>query len=638
MNSSGWIQLTLFVAALAVITKPMGLYLMRVLDANGKTWFDPLLRPLERLTYRLMGVKPDKEHDWKQYTLAMLLFSLVSCAFTYAILRLQHLLPLNPQGLGPLSPDLAFNTAVSFTTNTNWQSYVGETTMSYLSQMVGLALHNFVSAATGIAIAAALVRGIARHSAKTLGNFWVDLVRVTYYLLLPICVVFAVVLVSQGMIQNFKPYTKAKLVEPYTIQVPKVDDKGQPVTTNVTVMVQTPKLNAKGQPVMANGAAVMMDVPQLDAKGQPVMTNVAVMVDQVVDEQLIVQGPMASQVAIKMLGTNGGGYANANAAHPFENPTPLSNFLQMLSIFSIGSGLTYYLGRMVKNQKHGWAVWSAMTTLFLAGVLLCWWAEAKGNPIHQQLGIAAADGNMEGKEVRFGVFNSALFATVTTDASCGAVNSMHDSFTALGGFVPLFNIQLGEIIFGGVGAGLYGMLVFVVLAVFIAGLMVGRTPEYLGKKIQAYEVKMAMLSLLALCLSILGFTAWAAVSEWGKAGLNNQGPHGLSEMLYAFSSGTGNNGSAFAGLTANTPWYNTTLGLAMLIGRFLMIVPIMALAGSLVQKKISPPSSGTFPVSGGTFIVLLLGTVLLIGALNFLPALALGPIVEHFLTLQGKLF
>jgi potassium-transporting ATPase potassium-binding subunit len=638
MQTSGWIQLLLFVAALAVITKPMGLYLMHVLDANGRTWFDPVLRPLERLTYRLMGVKPDQEHDWKQYTLAMLLFSLVGCLFTYAILRLQHLLPLNPQGLGPLSEHLAFNTAVSFTTNTNWQSYVGETTMSYFSQMVGLAFHNFVSAATGIAIAAALVRGIARHSAKTIGNFWVDLVRTTYYLLLPSCVVFAVVLVSQGMIQNFKPYTKAKLAEPYTIQVAKVDDKGQPVTTSVPVMVQAPKLDEKGQPVMVNGAAVMMDVPQLDAKGQPVMTNVAVMVDQKVDEQLIVQGPMASQIAIKMLGTNGGGYANANAAHPFENPTPLSNFLQMLSIFSMGSGLTYYLGRMVKNQKHGWAVWTAMTTLFLAGVLLCWWAEAKGNPIHQQLGVAAADGNMEGKEVRFGIFNSALFATVTTDASCGAVNSMHDSFTALGGFVPLFNIQLGEIIFGGVGAGLYGMLVFVVLAVFIAGLMVGRTPEYLGKKIQSYEVKMAMLSLLILAISILCFSAWAAVSEWGKAGLNNQGPHGLSEILYAFSSGTGNNGSAFAGLTANTPWYNTTLGLAMLFGRFLMIVPILALAGSLVRKKISPPSTGTFPVSGGTFVVLLLGTVLLIGALNFLPVLALGPIVEHFLTLQGKLF
>lgn len=638
MQTSGWLQLALFVLALAAITKPMGLYLMQILDANGRTWLDPLLRPLERLTYRVMGVDARKEHDWKQYTLAMLMFSLVGCLFTYAILRLQHLLPLNPQGFGGLSPHLAFNTAVSFTTNTNWQSYVGESTMSYLSQMVGLTFHNFTSAAVGVAIAGALVRGIARHSARTLGNFWVDLVRVTYYLLLPICTVFAVILVSQGMIQNFKPYTKVKLTEPYTIQVPKTDDKGQPVMTNGVVMVQSPKVDAQGQPVMVNGAAVLVDVPKVDEKGQPVMTNAPVMVDQIVDEQTIVQGPMASQVAIKMIGTNGGGYANANAAHPFENPTPLSNFLQMLSVFSIGSGLTYYLGRMVNNQRHGWTVWAAMMALFLAGVLLCWWAEAAGNPIHHKLGVALADGNMEGKEVRFGILNSALFATVTTDASCGAVNSMHDSFTALGGFVPLFNIQLGEIIIGGVGAGLYGMLVFVVLAVFIAGLMVGRTPEYLGKKIESYDVKMAMLSLLVLAISILGFSAWAAVSPWGLAGLNNSGPHGLSEMLYAYSSATGNNGSAFAGLTANTPWYNTTLGLAMLIGRFLMIVPILALAGSLVQKKIAPASAGTFPVSGGTFLVVLLGTVLLVGALNFLPVLTLGPIVEHFLTLQGKLF
>jgi K+-transporting ATPase ATPase A chain len=599
METSGWIQLTFYIVALAVITKPMGLYLMQVLDANGRTWFDPVLRPLERFTYRVMGVDATKEHNWKQYTLAMLLFSMVGCLFTYAILRLQHLLPLNPQGLGPLSTHLAFNTAVSFTTNTNWQSYGGESTMSYFSQMVGLAFHNFVSAATGIAIAAALVRAIARHSAKTLGNFWVDLVRVTYYLLLPICLVFSVFLVSQGMIQNFKPYTKAKLVEPYKISVEKKNDKGETV------------LGADGKPVME---------------------------EQTITEQAIVQGPMASQVAIKMLGTNGGGYVNANAAHGFENPTPLSNFIQMLSIFAIGSGLTYYLGRMVKNQGHGWTVWATMMALFLGGVLLCWWAESAGNPIHQKLGVAIADGNMEGKELRFGIFNSALFATITTDASCGAVNAMHDSFTALGGFVPLFNIQLGEIIIGGVGAGLYGMLVFVVLAVFIAGLMVGRTPEYLGKKIEAYDVKMAMLSLLILAISILGFSAWAAVSDWGKAGLNNQGPHGLSEILYAFSSGTGNNGSAFAGLTANTPWYNTTLGLVMLFGRFLMIVPILALAGSLVGKKVAPASAGTFPVSGGTFFILLIGTVLLIGALNFLPALTLGPVVEHFLTAQGKLF
>ena len=638
MRSIDWLQLGLFVAALALITKPMGLYLVRVLDANGQTWLDPILRPLERLTYRLMGVKADVEQDWKGYTLAILLFSLVSCLFTYAILRLQHLLPLNPQGFGPLSPDLAFNTATSFTTNTNWQSYTGEAVMSYLSQMVALVIHNFASAATGIAIGAALVRGLARHSTQTLGNFWVDLVRTTYYLLLPICVVFAVFLVSQGMIQNIRPYTKAKLTEPFTIQVAKTDDKGQPVTTNVAVMVQAPKLDEKGQPLLTNGVAMMVDVPKLDEKGQTVMTNMPVMVDQKVEEQVIAQGPVASQVAIKMLGTNGGGYMNANAAHPFENPTPLSNFIQMLSIFAIGSGLTYYLGRMVKNQAHGWSVWAAMMVLFLAGVLLCWHSEAAGNPIHQQLGIASDGGNMEGKEVRFGIFNSALFATVTTDASCGAVNSMHDSFMALGGFVPLFNIQLGEIIIGGVGAGLYGMLVFVVLAVFIAGLMVGRTPEYLGKKIQSYDVKMAMLALLVLAVSILGFAAWASVSKWGLAGLNNNGPHGLSEMLYAYSSANGNNGSAFAGLSANTPWYNTTIGLAMLIGRFLMIIPIMAMAGSLGRKRIAPPSAGTFPVAGVTFVVLLLGTVLLVGALNFLPGLTLGPIVEHFVTAQGKLY
>jgi potassium-transporting ATPase potassium-binding subunit len=599
METSGWIQLVLFLIALALITKPTGLYLVQVLDQNGRTWLDPVMRPLERVTYRLMGVDSNREQNWKQYTLAMLLFSLVGCLFTYAILRLQNILPLNPQGFGPVSSQLAFNTAVSFTTNTNWQNYGGESTMSYFSQMVALAFHNFVSAATGIAIAAALVRAIARHSAKTLGNFWVDLVRVTYYLLLPICLVFAVFLVSQGMIQNFSPYTKATLVEPMKVQVEKKNDKGETI---------------KGDD----------DKPVVE--------------EQTVAEQTIVQGPMASQVAIKMLGTNGGGYVNANASHPFENPTPLSNFIQMLSIFSIGSGLTYYLGRMVKNQKHGWTVWAAMSILFVGGVLLCWWAESAGNPIHHQLGVAAADGNMEGKEVRFGIFNSALFATITTDASCGAVNSMHDSFMALGGFVPLFNIQLGEIIFGGVGAGLYGMLVFVVLAVFIAGLMVGRTPEYLGKKIEAYDVKMAMLSLLILAISILGFAAWAVVSKWGLAGLNNNGPHGLSEILYAYSSGAGNNGSAFAGLSGNTPWYNITLGLDMLFGRFLMIVPIMALAGSLVQKKVAPASAGTFPVSGGTFLILLLGTVLLIGALNFLPVLTLGPVVEHFLNLQGKLF
>jgi K+-transporting ATPase ATPase A chain len=608
MNANGWIQLALYVGVLLLITKPLGLYLLRVLDARGKTFLDPIMRPIERLTYKLLCVDPEKEHDWKRYTAAMLIFSFVTMLFTYAILRLQDILPLNPQKMAALSEHLSFNTAASFTTNTNWQSYVGESTMSYLSQMVGLASHNFLSAAVGISIAAALVRGIARHTSKTIGNFWVDLTRVTYYLLLPICVIYAVVLVSQGMIQNFKPYDTVSLTEPFTAQVPKVDDKGNPA---------------------------------VDAQGKPVME------EKKIETQTIVQGPMASQVAIKMLGTNGGGYANANAAHPYENPTPLSNFLQMLSIFAIPSALTYYLGRMVKNQGHGWAVWAAMFVVFFAGVLVCWHCEAAGNPIMHQLGVDPAGGNMEGKEVRFGIFNSALFATVTTDASCGAVNSMHDSFTPLGGLVPLLNIELGEIIFGGVGAGLYGMLVFVVLAVFIAGLMVGRTPEFLGKKIEPYDIKMAALVILVLGFSILGFSAWACLSKWGAPdpvtqqltdGTNNNGPHGFTEILYAYSSCTGNNGSAFGGIGANTPWYNATLGLATLFGRFAMIVPILALAGSLARKKRVASSAGTFPVSGPLFTTLLVGTVMLVGALTFFPALSLGPIIEHFMMHSGKLF
>ena len=597
MDLYGWIQLALFLGLLLLVTRPMGVYLYRVLDPQGKTFLDPLLKPVERLCYRLMGVDPKAEQDWKRYAVSMLVFSLVGVLFTYALLRLQQVLPLNPQRLGPVSEHLAFNTAVSFTTNTNWQSYGGESTMSYLSQMVALAFHNFVSAAAGIAVAAALVRGIARHSAKTVGNFLVDLVRATLYLLLPLCLLYAVFLVSQGMIQNFKPYESARLVEPMTVDAPKMDAQGQPVK---------------------------------DEKGNPVTEK------QVVESQTIVQGPMASQVAIKMLGTNGGGYTNANAAHPYENPTPLSNFLQIFSIFLIPSGLTYYLGRMVRNQKHGWSVWSAMAVLFLAGVLLCWWAEGAGNPRLHALGVDSAYGNMEGKEVRFGIFNSALFATVTTDASCGAVNSMHDSFTPLGGLVPLINMQLGEVVFGGTGAGLYGMLVFVILTVFLAGLMVGRTPEYLGKKIEAYDVKVSALAVLILIFDIMGFTAWAVVSQWGLAGLNNAGPHGFSEILYAFSSGTGNNGSAFAGLTANTYWYNTTLAFAMMIGRFFFIVPVLALAGNLAKKKIVPESGGSFPVSGVTFVLLLVGTVLIVGVLSFFPALSMGPIVEHFLMVHSN--
>jgi potassium-transporting ATPase potassium-binding subunit len=597
MDLYGWIQLALFLGLLLLVSRPMGAYLFRVLDPQGKTFLDPVLKPVERLFYRLMRVDPKAEQDWKRYTVSLLGFSLVGVLFTYAILRLQHLLPLNPQRLGPVSEHLSFNTAVSFTTNTNWQNYGGESTMSYLSQMVALAFHNFVSAAAGIAVAAALVRGIARHSAKTVGNFLVDLVRTTLYLLLPICLLYAVFLVSQGMIQNFKPYESARLVEPMTVEAPKTDAQGQPIK---------------------------------DEKGNPVTEK------QVVESQTIVQGPMASQVAIKMLGTNGGGYVNANASHPYENPTPLSNFIQVFSIFLIPSGLTYYLGRMVKNQKHGWSVWGAMAVLFLAGVLLCWWAEAAGNPRLHALSVDPAGGNMEGKEVRFGIFNSALFATVTTDASCGAVNSMHDSFTPLGGLVPLINIQLGEVVFGGVGAGLYGMLVFVILTVFLAGLMVGRTPEYLGKKIESFDVKVSALAVLILIFDIMGFTAWAAVSGWGLAGLNNAGPHGFSEILYAFSSGTGNNGSAFAGLTGNTYWYDTTLGIAMLIGRFLFIVPVLALAGNLAKKKVVPESGGTFPVSGVTFVLLLVGTVLIVGVLSFFPALSMGPIVEHFLMVHSN--
>ncbi len=603
-NPNAWFQFALYVGALLLITKPLGIYLVQVLDPRGRTWLDRVVRPFERLTYRLCGIDSAKEQNWIGYTFALLAFSLIGLLFTYFILRYQDHLPLNPQAFPGLSPHLAFNTAASFTTNTNWQSYAGESTLSYFSQMVALTIHNFTSAAAGIAIAAALVRGIARQTAQTIGNFWVDVVRVTYYLLLPVSFVFALFLVSQGMIQNFKPFTTAKTYEAYTIQVPKNDDKGQPV---------------------------------LAADGKT-----PVMVDQSVDTQTIVQGPMASQVAIKMLGTNGGGYTNANAAHPFENPTALSNFLQMLSIFAIPSALTYFLGRMVRNQRHGWAVWAAMAAMFIAGTVVCWKAESSGNPIHQKLGVAVVDGNMEGKEVRFGIFNSALFATVTTDASCGAVNAMHDSFTPLGGLVPLFNIETGEVIFGGVGSGLYGMLIFVVLAVFIAGLMVGRTPEYLGKKIQAYDVKLVMLVLIVLSATILAGTAWASISTWGQAGLNNAGPHGFSEILYAYSSAVGNNGSAFAGLTANpadgNPHWNVTLAVAMLIGRFLMIVPILALAGNLAGKKLVPASAGTFKVEGFTFIVLLIGTVVLVGALTFLPGLAMGPIIEHYLMGTGTLF
>ncbi len=576
MNGFGWLQLALFFAALWLLTGPMGRYLCRVLDGGGRTSLDPVLRPAERALYRVFGVDPTKEQDWKQYAFSLLTFSLMGIVFTYAILRLQSILPLNPQNFGPVGPTLAFNTAVSFASNTNWQNYAGESTLSYFSQMVGLAFQNFISAATGIAAAAALVRGLARQTAKTIGNFWVDLTRISLYLLLPLCLVLAVILVSQGVIQNFHPYEEAQIVE-----------------------------------TAAGGG------------GETTQT--------------LAQGPLASQAAIKMLGTNGGGFMAANASHPYENPTPLSNLLQMLSIFLIPSGLTYYLGRVVGKPRHGWAVWGAMAVLFLAAVLICWQAEAAGNPRWTAAGVNPADGNMEGKEVRFGIFNSALFATITTDASCGAVNAMHDSFTPLGGLVPLFNMHLGEVVFGGVGSGLYGMLVFAVLAIFLTGLMVGRTPEYLGKKIEARDVKFCVLAVIVTNLSILGFAAWASAGRWGTAGLKNAGPHGFSEILYAFSSAAGNNGSAFAGLDANSSWYNVALGLAMLFGRFLVLVPVLALAGSLAAKKKAAPTGGSFPVWGLTFVLVLVGTVLIVGALTFLPALAMGPIVEHFLMTRSTI-
>jgi K+-transporting ATPase ATPase A chain len=600
MTANGWFQILLFSAVVLALTKPAGIFMARVFSRE-RTWLDPVLRPVEKLLYKLTGVDENHEMGWKEYSIAMLLFSGVSMLVLYLLQRVQHGFPaiVNPQGFANIAPDLAFNTAASFTTNTNWQFYSGEATMSYLTQMAGLAYHNFASAAVGIALAVAFIRGIARREKTTLGNFWVDMTRATLWVLLPLCTLYALVLVQQGVIQNFKPYTVAKIVEQQ--QVPKVGQDGKPV---------------------------------IGPDGKPAMDTVT--------DQTIAQGPVASQEAIKMLGTNGGGFFGANSAHPFENPTPFSNFLQMVSIFLIPAGLTYTLGRMAGSQRHGWAVFGAMAVLFFAGVLTAYWAEAKGNPllrgVDQHVSATQTGGNMEGKEVRYGIANSALFATVTTDASCGAVNSQHDSFTPLGGMVPLVNIMLGEIVFGGVGAGLYGVLIFVVLSVFIAGLMVGRTPEYLGKKIEAYDVKMAMLYVLIFPLSILVFSAASALSpNFGLATLTNTGPHGLSEMLYAFTSATGNNGSAFGGLGASK-YYNLTIGFATLIGRFLMIVPMLAVAGSLAKKKAVPPSPGTFPVTTPLFTALLVSVILIVGALTFFPALSLGPILEHLLMNAGKTF
>jgi potassium-transporting ATPase potassium-binding subunit len=590
MTANGWLQILFFVVVILLITKPMGVFIARVF-AREKTFLDPALRPIERLVYRLTGVDEQHEMRWTEYAVSMLLFSGVSMALLYFIERTQHWLPLNPQKFPNVEPTLAFGTAASFTTNTNWQAYSGESTMSYLTQMAGLAYHNFASAAVGIVLAIAVIRGIARKETDKLGNFWVDTTRCLLWVLLPICLVGSLIFVSQGVVQNLKPYTTAQLVEPQTVQVNGPD--GKPTSQRVT-------------------------------------------------EQVIAQGPVASQEIIKQVGTNGGGFFSANSAHPFENPTPFSNLFQMLLIFAIPSGLTYTLGRMTGSQRHGWAVWAAMALLFFAGVTAAYWAEARGNPMlagtDQHATAMQPGGNMEGKEVRFGIANSALFATVTTDASCGAINGQHDSFTPLGGMVPLINIMLGEIVFGGVGSGLYGMIVFVILAVFIAGLMVGRTPEYLGKKIESYDVKMAMLSILILTCTILIFAAIAVVKPYGTVGISNPGPHGLSQILYAYVSSTGNNGSAFGGLSVNTLWYNTSTAAAQLLGRFFMVIPVLAIAGSLAKKKIVPESAGTFPVTGGLFSGLLVATILIVGALTFFPALSLGPILEHLLMAAGKTF
>ena len=567
MTLIGWIQIALFCAVVLALTKPLGGYMTRVFNGE-RTWLSPVLRPVEVGIYRLAGVDEKREQHWLTYTVGMLLFHVAGFVILYALLRLQDVLPFNPQGQSAVAPDLAFNTAASFITNTNWQNYGGESTLSYLSQMLGLTHQNFLSAATGIALAVALIRGFARSSMRTLGNFWVDVTRCTLYVLLPLCIVYTLFLVWQGMPQTLGAYVDAATLE---------------------------------------GA-----------------------------KQTIAVGPVASQVAIKMLGTNGGGFFNANAAHPFENPTALSNFVQMISIFAIGAAMTNMFGRMVGNSRQGWAILAVMGVLFVVGVAITYWAEASGTNALQALGLAG--GNMEGKEVRFGIVASSLFAVVTTAASCGAVNAMHDSFTALGGMIPLINMQLGEIIVGGVGAGLYGMLLFVVLAIFVAGLMVGRTPEYVGKKIEAHEVKMAMLAILVLPLMYLGWTAVAVVLPSAVASIANAGPHGFTEVLYAFTSATGNNGSAFGGLTGNTFFYNLTLACSMLVGRFFMIVPAMAMAGSLVEKKSIAASSGTLPTTGGLFIGLVIGVILIIGGLTFFPALALGPIVEHLAMTAGNLF
>jgi K+-transporting ATPase ATPase A chain len=592
MTANGWFQILLFFAVLLLVTKPLGMFMTRVFSRE-KTFLDPVLRPIERLIYRCCGIDESREMDWKEYAVAMLLFSVVSMLVLYLIERVQGLkfMPWNPQHLASVGPDLAFNTAASFTTNTNWQNYGGESTMTYFTQMAGLAYHNFASAGVGIALAIAVIRGIARKESKTLGNFWVDFTRCMLWVLLPACLVIAMVFVSQGMVQNLRPYDTAKLLNPQTVQTTGSDGK----TTTQTIT-----------------------------------------------DQVIAQGPIASQEAIKIFGTNGGGFLNANSANPFENPTPLTDFMQIVMMLSLGAGLTYTLGRMTGSRKHGWAVWAAMGILCFAGVTVIYAMEAQGNPllhgVDQHTTAMQAGGNMEGKEVRFGIASTALFATTTTDASCGAVNGMHDSFTPLGGMVPLVNIMIGEVIFGGVGAGLYGIVVFIVISVFIAGLMVGRTPEYLGKKIESYDVKMAMITVLIFCVLVLGLTAIAIVSPFGTSSITNPGPHGLSQVLYAYTSQAGNNGSAFAGLNGNTPWFNISGAFDMLFGRFFMVIPVLAMGGNLARKKIVPESAGTFPVTTPLFTFLLISVILIVSALTFFPALSLGPILEHLLMHAGKVF
>ena len=598
MTANGWFQILFFFALVLAATKPLGIFMARVFNREH-TFMDPVLRPLERLIYRLTGVNEKREMGWVEYAVSMLLFSAVSMVVLYFMQRLQLHLPFNPQKLAAVPPDLAFNTAASFTTNTNWQNYSGETTMSYFTQMAGLAYHNFVSAAVGIALAIAFIRGIVRREQETIGNFWVDLVRCCLWVLLPASILGALVLVWQGVPQNLKPYDRVALLEPRQVQ--EVGSDGKPI---------------------------------VDGNGKPAMDTVM--------EQTIAQGPVASQEIIKEFGTNGGGFFNANSAHPFENPTPLSNLIEMFCIFAISSGLTYTLGRMSGSQRHGWVVWSAMAILFFAGVITAYWAEAHGNPLlagtDQRVSALQSGGNMEGKEVRFGIANTALWAIITTDTSCGAVNGFHDSFTPLGGMVPLTNMMLSETIFGGVGAGMYGILIYIVLAVFIAGLMVGRTPEYLGKKIEAYDVKMAILVSLVFPLAILTFSAVSVLYPFGTSGISNPGPHGLSQVLYAFTSTAANNGSAFGGFNGNTLYYNFALGINTLIGRFLMIIPMLAIAGNLARKKYVPPSLGTFPVTTPLFTVLLIGVILILGALTFFPALSLGPILEHLLMAAGRTF